>query len=162
MGILKRARVVLACAALAAPFTAAAVAMPAPALASAVSPHHAAGPDTTGCIGGKAVESAELNPGAHGMILLCYNINNRHTWGKVYTTGLPVCFDPPNGAGCGTAQVVNTQGVAASCSIPQNATSCTTGEIDDAGITSTASAVVIVQVCGGRVCKTASGVTNPY
>jgi hypothetical protein len=162
MGILKRAKVVLACAALAAPFTAAAVAMPAPALASAVSARHAAGPDTTGCVGGKAAESQPLSPGSNGTILLCYDITTRTVWAKLYTSNLPACFDASNpGPGCGTASVTNSRGASKSCTIPSNGTVCATTRIDDAGITSVAAAVVLIH-CDAGGCTTASGSTDPY
>jgi hypothetical protein len=163
MGILKRARVVLACAALAAPFTAAAVATPALALAApAVSAHQAASPDTTGCVGGKAAETQPLGSGENGTVLLCYDSVTRTVWAKVFTSNLSPCFDASHpGPGCGTASVTNSRGASKSCDIASGATVCATERVDDAGITSVAAAVVIV-ACHTGGCTTVSGSTDPY
>jgi hypothetical protein len=44
---------------------------------------------------------------------------------------------------------------------PPDGTGCTTGEIDDANVTSVAEAVVLVH-CDAGGCTAASGKTSPY
>jgi hypothetical protein len=163
MKILNRAKLVLACAALAVPLSAAAVAMPATALAQpVVSAHHTAMPRTTGCAD-EQVRSATL--GTHyGTVLLCYNPSNRTVWAKVNTANLSAC-NPPSDVGCGTATVLNVTGghASKSCTIPRGKTGCATLAINDKNVTSIAKATVIIEgPCANlRNCETASGQTKP-
>ena len=131
---------------------------PATAFAQSAAPaHHTVTPDV-GCVNGKAAESAELNPGDAGTVLLCYNSGSRAVWAKLISN-IQACQEPSGtGTGCGGAIVVNSDGQSEQCTIPVNATGCSTKQINDANLTSTASANIFTN---GKTGAQSFGSTYP-
>ncbi|HEY0640362.1 MAG TPA: DUF2690 domain-containing protein [Pseudonocardiaceae bacterium] len=100
-------------------------------------------PRLTACTDtGRVVRQAPMrntyNGHAQGTVYLYYSTSCRTVWAKL-VTGAPGCV--PGDDWCGSARVHrNSDGAELVCYTPRGASSCVTGQLNDAGVTSYAEA----------------------